>query len=112
MKKETFINLIEAIQEQRDKNSEFEEKIASFFDGHSIFTFSDTIIQAIINGLESEMNDPGVGTAYGSIIYWWLYDAPGAGNKKDSAWIEDKNGIRIQLETSIQLYDYLVSCDV
>lgn len=44
---------------------------------------------------------------YGSVISWWLYDAPDAGKNKEFAYIELPSGFRYTLETPEQLYDYL-----
>lgn len=98
--RKTFTNLIKVIRDQEEVHKGFTSAINQFFDGHSICTIADTAICGIIQALEDEMNDAD------AIISWWLWDAPNGGSEKSNAWVED-NGVRLPLETSEQLYDYL-----
>jgi len=107
MKKKTFVNLINAITDQMVKEDEIADKLGIIMDGSFIIDITADIVETILESLEVEMNDPCIDDPNGSIIGWWLYDAPDAGKSKDSAWVELKSGKRIPLESPEQLYDYL-----
>ena len=106
MKKENFVALINAITAHEEKEDQFIEALAPFFDNGLIFELTVNFRSQIIRILENEMNDPECNSIGGSIISWWLYDAPNRGREKSSAYIED-NGVKILLETAEQLFDYL-----
>ena len=107
MKKETFVNMINAIIDQIEKERKITETMESFLDGNFIIDITSEFINTILKSLEIEMQDPCINDKHGSLISWWLWDAPEAGKCKDSAWIELESGKRITLETPEQLYDYL-----
>jgi hypothetical protein len=102
MKKETFIKLIELIQQNEKIADEFVESISNFFDGAvGSFSLITEINEKIIDILEDEFSDNF------TTIEWWLFDAPHAGKNRESAWIKLETKEKIELETASQLYDYL-----
>ena len=107
LSKDTFVNLINAITKQIEKEMKIAKTMESFLDGNFIIDITSEFINTILKSLEIEMCDPCINDEHGSLIEWWLWDAPEAGRDKDSAWIELKSGKRIPLLSPGQLYDYL-----
>lgn len=107
MKRENFILLIDAIQKQFERERLLVESLQRFFDGHFVSGISSTLINTLISALSSEMNDPEMKSRYGSMIDWWLFDAPEGGKSKDSAYVQLLDGRKITLHDAGQLYDYL-----
>lgn len=106
MKKETFINIINAIIAQAKKEESFTKAIEPFFEGHMFSNLSGNFQADIIEIIKLEFNIDD------DIINWWLYDSPDAGRNKEFACILTEDGERVSLETSAQLYDYLTDGEV
>jgi len=101
MKKECFVNMINAVMEMDKKEREFEDALEPFFDGYIISNITGKFQNDIIVALEHEMGDKN------DTISWWLWDAPDAGNDKEASYIEIiKTKEIIRLDTIEQLYDY------
>ena len=101
MKKQNFVNMINAVIDQQEWKNDISKALDPFMDSMFIYDIDSKFINSILEVLENEMGD------IFNNISWWLYDAPEAGKCKDSAWIELKSGERITLETPEQLYDFL-----
>lgn len=110
MKKHNFEKIINGIIAQIEREREFEKALYPFFDGHLISEISTCFIESILDILEDELDDPDRNSKHGSMIRWWLFDAPEAGKRMDFAYIVLPGGVRFPLETAGQLYDYL--CEV
>ena len=85
MKKENFVRIINAIIEQDKIETKFSASLDPFFSSPICLDITSNFIQKIIESLIDEMGDD----ISGSIIDWWLYDAPRAGENKKSAWIKE-----------------------
>ena len=107
LKKENFVNIINAFIAQEEKESDISKKFETIIDGYFILDITSDFREVILAILENEMEDPYKNDVNGSLISWWFYGAPNHGRDKDSAWIELADGRRIALETPEQLYDYL-----
>ena len=100
MKKENFVKMIECLHAQDRKNHKFEQALEPFFDNYLMSIMTSKIQNDIIDLLEDEMGDKF------ETVSWWLYDAPEAGKSKENCFVEVK-GVKIPVETSEQLYDFL-----
>jgi hypothetical protein len=110
MKKKSFVKLINAIIRQNERDETIINSLNHFdVDGMFIFDITNDIKSDILYALEVDMDDPYMESNHGSLISWWLYDAPNAGKSDDSAWIQMKDGTKIPLETPEQLYNYLIN---
>jgi len=108
MKKENFVSIINAILDQEKRERALEDAMRPFL-GDFMSEASTGFIDHVVKILENEMNDPGIGDEVGPVISWWLYDAPKAGENKESAWV-DVDGEKISLYDAGELFEYLMSC--
>jgi hypothetical protein len=109
MKKENFVKLVNMLIDQDERDGKVHIVLGELnIEGMLAFDITDKMKSSVIEVLEEEMNDPYSKSDHGSLISWWLYDAPDAGKCLDSAWIQMENGEKIPLETPEQLYDYLL----
>ena len=100
MKRQTFINIINDINNQTKQDRETTEKLKSIMvDGDGFFI--TPLVHNIVLALESEFDDSD------QTISWWLWDAPTAG-KDATACTVKHNDKRYHLTDSGKLYDYLV----
>jgi len=108
MKKENFVSIINAILDQEKRERALEEAMKPFL-GDFMSEVSTGFIDRVVKILENEMNAPGTEDEVGPVISWWLYDAPKAGENRDSAWVK-VDGEEVSLYDAGELFDYLVSC--
>jgi hypothetical protein len=105
MKKETFVNIMESVLNQLDKEKKLSENISVCFFEPVSLNISESLVSNIIKSLSNEFNDNEDEYGY-TIIEWWLYDAPNSGEDKESAWIE-YNDKKFTLYDTGELYDFL-----
>ena len=107
IKRENFVALMEGLIYQEQREEAFCKMLERYFDGHIISEISGKLMDIILDVLADEVDHAKADYPYGSMIEWWLFDAPDHGRNKNSAFIylDDK---RYPLENAGQLYDYLV----
>ena len=99
MKKQTFVDIIKAIQGQQQQDHKTTDCLINVLaDSGGFYTTKLTV--DIVTILEREFNDTG-GT-----ISWWLWDAPNAGKNSEACTIEH-NGKKWHLTDAGKLYDYV-----
>lgn len=101
MTKKLFIEAIEQIKKQREK----EDKFCEALDVLSPDTNNDTFLfndyeELVVELLEEGMNDE-------EVISWWIYDCNMGKDKSLTTLYE--NGKEIDLSSVEKLYDYLAS---
>jgi len=84
MKKESFVKIINALIAENDKEEAFNKAIKEFFTDPVMFAACQDLQDELIKVLEYEMDDPAIDSEHGSIISWWLFDAPQAGHNISS----------------------------
>ena len=94
--KELFIEIIEKIQKQNEKDDKLSEVISDYT--NSFFTCGDSLYLECLLKLLEDIIDP-----Y-EYISWWLYDSV---NCEKIVWLKD--GTEIKLDTLEQLYDFLIN---
>ena len=100
--KESFVTLINAVQEQMKRETDLAVSLMEYFDGFLVPVISAKLQSTILKVLSDEVGDKF------ETIEWWLFDAPDAGKNKDNAWISVEDEI-YRLDTVSQLYDFLVN---
>jgi len=107
MKRETYIRLANAILKQSGRERELAKNLQSFFDGNMVSEISTDLQIAVMESMESETNDSN-DAKYGSMLRWWLFDAPNAGQNEKTSWVKDKSGEKVLLPDAGSLYDFLM----
>jgi len=110
MKKETFVNAINANQGQMDRNWQIAENLASAFPQcePDQFLFYDYSGDALINVLEQAMNDTELDVTGNTWITWFCFEIE-FGKNDTHLKAFDKYGKAIELKNAGELYDFLVS---
>ena len=102
--RESFVTLINAVQEQMKRESDLAVSLMNYFDGFIVPEISVKLQSTVLKVLADETGDKF------ETIEWWLFDAPGAGRNKDSAWIIVEGEI-YRLDTVDKLYNFLVNVE-
>lgn len=68
LKKDTFVYAINAIQEQRKKNEEFNDALDKICDGYPVFDVNNKYLEALLKIMKEEMHDDD------DFIGWYLYE--------------------------------------
>lgn len=98
--KELFCKAIEAILTQNAKEHRLMDALEQFPDSSAMVSFSGDVTSALKDVLSAGMEDEH------DTIGWWLFDAPEGGKNESSAYLE-RHGMRFDLLTPAQLYDFL-----
>ena len=100
MKKETFVKIVEGLQEQYQKENRVGEVFEKEFGEY--FLISNTLFTTITDALSLEFNDNF------DTIGWWLWDVNGVtGEAVKLGALRDADGEPIDVSTPDKLYDYL-----
>ena len=100
MKKETFVSIINAIDEQYANHKKNEKLLETVFPDSTII-ISDELIGVIVDALKSEMVDS-------EWIDYYMYEL-NFGRKNGQLKVYDENRVEIPLSTPEDLYDLLVN---
>ena len=95
---ELFEKTINSIQAKEDSDHEVTKLLDTMCDGYPIFGVDNGFTGAMLNLLKVGMQD------MGDTISWWLYEDV----EKVIWWQEDGKEIECHLDTTRNLYDYLV----
>lgn len=98
--KKVFVQTIEAMIKQEDKDREFATFMEKYLDGNFVPMMNEHLHSALVNVLNSVFDDTC------KWIEWWIYEKDFGRN--DSLKATYKNGREIKLNTAEQLYDFLV----
>lgn len=96
MKKENFVNLVEALRRQRDHDRECAGHLEKVFDGFPIYD-NDSVITGVINFLRSELEDQDDWISH----YIWETDF---GRNELKVWF---NGSEVPFKTPGDLWNVL-----
>lgn len=102
--KETFVQAIQAIQEQEKLTDQMNEIYRRMTEGLGSLVLDGMVQNVLVKTLSEAMEDPF------DYVSWCLYDAPK--EKKTVSWEEDGKTITVDLADANDLYDYLVQCAV
>ena len=110
MKKETFVNAINAIQHQMDRNWEIAVKLSAAFPDcePDKFMFYDYSGDALTSVLQEAMNDTELDEMGNTWISWFCFETE-FGKNDNHLEATDKHGKAIELKDAGELYDFLVS---
>lgn len=100
LKRETFVNAIQALQKQAQLTEQINHIYQQMTEGEGNLEMGGLTQIALIQTLEDGMED-----VHG-YISWWLYDAPE--DSKVVSWKEDGETVTVDLADINDLYDYLV----
>lgn len=109
MKRETFIEAIEAIKQQIRYDVNISEKLGEVFpNAHTANLLPDNhfICNALIKVLKEEMNDNDVCEYGQSWIEWFCFETD-FGNESNRLQAFDENKQLIKLDNAGDLYDFL-----
>ena len=96
--KETFVKVLQLIQEQNKINDHFEEALALVGEGHFVFGVNNKFYEAAMILLKESVNDK-----Y-DYISWWLYE----GEPEYKVWSSDGDE-EWDLKDPEALYDFIVT---
>ena len=111
MKKETFINAIDAIEKQIRFDIEISEKLGEVFpSAHTANLFPDNhfVINALMEVLQVVMNDNEVCKYGQSWIEWFCFETD-FGNESYRLQAFDENKKPIKMDNAGDLYDFLIN---
>ena len=94
--KETFVKVLQLIQEQNKINDQFEEALALVGEGHFVFGVNNKFYEAAMILLKESVNDK-----Y-DYISWWLYE----GTSDYRVWTDDERK-EWYLKEPGALYDFI-----
>lgn len=111
MKKETFINAINAIKDQIKYDIEFSENIGKAFKGAytaNLLPDNHFVSNALIRLLQEEMNDTEVCNYGQSWIEWFCFET-NFGEESYRLQAFNNDGSIIKMDNASDLYDFLIN---
>ena len=97
--KELFVEIIENIQKQEEKNDRFSKALSEICDGHPLFDVNNLYLTSLLKVLNAIFHD-----SFDS-VEWWLWE-----DVEKTIWLAD--GSPVDVSTPEKLYDYLIDCMV
>jgi len=98
--KKTFVQIINNIVEQEKIDSDFGKALESVCDSYCLYGTKNKIYQSLFLTLKEIFKDKN------DWIVWWIYETDCGKNKELKAYYKNKK--EIKLNTSEQLYDFLI----
>lgn len=102
--KEEFCKIINQIQEQRKKNSDFSDALYKMCDGHPVFDTNNQYLDALLFVLNKEFGL--VPNEEGNTLEWYLFEGNRNGKNEHITSFE---GYTVNINTPELLYDELLT---
>ena len=109
MKKETFVQAIEAIEKQLRFDIQVSKKLSEVFPNAyaaNLLPDNHFVTNVLIKVLQEEMNDTEIDICGQSWIEWFCFETD-FGNERERLQAFDKNKQRIKMDNAGDLYDFL-----